>query len=47
MQDGGSETFAAGKYLDVLTFEDGQPLIKDRRVVIESRRVDVLLVYPL
>ena len=47
MQDGGSETFAAGKYLDVLTFEDDQPLIKDRRVVIESRRVDVLLVYPL
>ena len=47
MQDGGSETFAAGKYLDVIALEGGQPLIKERRVVIESRRVDVLLVYPL
>ncbi len=47
MQDGGGEMFAAGKYLDRIAFEDGQPLLSDRRVVLESRRVDILLVYPL
>ena len=47
MQDGRMETFAAGKYLDIIVFEDGKPLFKERRVVLESRRVDILLVFPL
>lgn len=47
MQDGGSEIFAVGKYLDVIEIQDGRPLFKERRVVLESRRVDILLVYPL
>jgi anthranilate 1,2-dioxygenase small subunit len=45
--DGGGEMFAVGKYLDRIVIENGEPLLQDRRVVLESRRVDVLLVYPL
>jgi anthranilate 1,2-dioxygenase small subunit len=47
MQDGGSEMFAVGKYLDTIVFQDGGPLFQERRVILESRRVDILLVYPL
>ncbi len=47
MQGGGSEIFAVGKYLDTIVLENGKPLIKDRHAVLESRRVDILLVYPL
>ncbi len=47
MQDGASEMFAVGKYLDVIEVRDGRPLFRERKVVLESRRVDILLVYPL
>lgn len=47
MQGGGSENFAAGKYLDSIVLVEGKPLLQDRRVVLESRRIDILLVYPL
>ena len=47
MQDGGTEMFAVGKYLDRIVLQNGKPLLQDRRVVLESRRVDILLVYPL
>jgi anthranilate 1,2-dioxygenase small subunit len=47
MQDGGMEIFAAGKYLDTIVIENGSPRLKDRRVVLDSRRIDVLLVLPL
>jgi anthranilate 1,2-dioxygenase small subunit len=47
MQDGRTESFAVGKYLDVIEGRDGKPLFKERKVVLESRRVDILLVYPL
>ena len=47
MQDGRTETFAVGKYLDRVVIEDNQPRFQDRRVVLESRRVDILLVCPL
>ena len=47
MQDGGSERFATGKYLDTIVFENDTPKFKERRVVLDSRRVDVLLVLPL
>ncbi len=47
MQDGASEMFAVGKYLDVIEIQDGKPLFRERKVVLESRRVDILLVYPL
>ena len=47
MQDGRMEIFATGKYVDVITLTGDKPLFQDRRVVLESRRVDILLVYPL
>ncbi len=47
MQDGGTETFAAGKYLDRIVFEGAVPKLNSRRVVLDSRRVDILLVLPL
>ena len=47
MQDGRMEIYATGKYIDVITLAGDKPLFQDRRVVLESRRVDILLVYPL
>ena len=47
MQDGRTEGFAVGKYLDLIEARDDKPLFKERKVVLESRRVDILLVYPL
>ncbi len=47
MQDGGTESFAVGKYLDVIELAGDGPLFKERRVVLDSRRIDILLVYPL
>ena len=47
MQDGRTETFAVGKYLDQFTKTGGETLIAERKVVLESRRVDILLVCPL
>ena len=47
MEDGEAELFATGKYLDQIVFEDGMPKFKARRVILDSRRVDVLLVFPL
>ena len=47
MQEGRTETFAVGKYLDLFTVTDGETLIMERKVVLESRRVDILLVRPL
>lgn len=45
MQDGRSELFAAGKYLDRIVLEGG-PKLAERRVILESRRIDILLVLP-
>lgn len=47
MQDGGDFRFAVGKYVDEIVFKDGAPCFKSRIVVLESRRVDILLVIPL
>ena len=47
MQEGRTETFAVGKYLDLFTVTNGETLIVERKVVLESRRVDILLVRPL
>ena len=47
MQDGGDFRFAVGKYVDEIVVEDGRALIKSRHVVLESRRIDILLVIPL
>ena len=47
MQDGRMEIYAIGKYMDRMTLAGNKPQFQDRRVVLESRRVDILLVYPL
>ncbi len=47
MQDGTSTRFAAGKYLDELVLTDGGMKLRSRLVVLESRRIDILLVIPL
>jgi anthranilate 1,2-dioxygenase small subunit len=46
-QDGDTVTFATGRYLDRIV-RDGDALrFRSRRVVLDSRRIDTLLVLPL
>jgi anthranilate 1,2-dioxygenase small subunit len=47
MQGQSTELFAAGKYLDRITWESGVPRIRSRHAVLESRRVDILIVLPI
>jgi len=48
MQEGRMDTFAVGKYLDrIVEQPDGGFLFTERLVVLESRRIDILLVFPL
>lgn len=47
MQDGRDRRFATGKYLDECVVEDGRARFLSRTVVLESRRIDTLLVIPL
>jgi anthranilate 1,2-dioxygenase small subunit len=47
MQRGDTTLFAIGKYLDRIVIEDGEPRFKARRVILDSRCIDVLMVYPL
>ena len=41
------DLFAAGNYRDLLRVEDGQVMFQERAAVLESRRVDVLIVIPI
>lgn len=47
MHDGAQERFAVASYDDEIVEQDGALKFRKRRVVLDSRRVDVLLVYPL
>lgn len=47
MQDGRTELFATGKYLDMIILEKGVPKFQERIVVLDSRHIDILLVVPL
>jgi len=47
MESGATDLFAIGKYLDRIAFEGGEPKFRERRVILDSRCVDVLLVFPL
>ncbi len=47
MESGETTLFAIGKNLDRIVFEAGQPRFRERRVILDSRCIDVLLVYPL
>lgn len=46
-QDGETVTFATGRYLDRIVDDGGALRFSMRRVVLDSRRVDILLVLPL
>ena len=47
MQNGDQFLYGVGKYLDEIVWEDGMPKLRKRMVILESRRVDILLVLPL
>jgi anthranilate 1,2-dioxygenase small subunit len=47
MNDGAMSVFACGRYLDRIIEEDGALKFAERTVVIDSRRIDTLLVIPL
>lgn len=47
MSEGAMSVFACGRYLDRITEEDGALKFTERTVVIDSRRIDTLLVIPL
>lgn len=47
MQTGAMENFATGKYLDRIVPTANGPRFKERIAVIESRRIDILLVAPI
>ncbi len=47
MQSGENIRYATGKYLDTCVVKDGVARLQARTVVLESRRIDVLMVIPL
>ena len=47
MQSGDSIRFATGKYVDVIAVDSNHPRFASRIVVLESRRIDALLVIPI
>lgn len=47
MYTGEAQLFATGKYLDVVNLSGPRPLFAERQVVLDSRCIDTLLVYPL
>jgi anthranilate 1,2-dioxygenase small subunit len=47
MQGGSTELFAAGAYRDRIVAEGGELRLKSRHVVLESSRVDILVVLPI
>lgn len=47
MENGATDLFATGKYLDRVTLAQDEPRLAERRVVLASRRIDTLLVVPL
>ncbi|MBD20799.1 MAG: hypothetical protein CMM37_07140 [Rhodospirillaceae bacterium] len=47
MPDGEMTTFLCGKTLDTIMEVDGELKFKERRVILDSRRIDTLLVIPV
>jgi len=47
LQDGDTDIFATGRYLDLYNIEDGQARLNERTVVCDSSRIDTLLALPL
>jgi anthranilate 1,2-dioxygenase small subunit len=47
MENGYTDLFATGKYLDQVLLAGDIPKFKERRVILDSRRVDTLMVFPI
>ncbi|AOB33815.1 hypothetical protein AKI39_17210 [Bordetella sp. H567] len=47
MYDGRAELFATGKYRDVIRRDGAGLRFQERRAVVDSRRIDTLLVFPI
>jgi anthranilate 1,2-dioxygenase small subunit len=47
LQDGDTDIFATGRYLDCYKIEDGQARLNERTVICDSSRIDTLLALPL
>lgn len=47
VQDGDTDIFATGRYLDLYKIEDGKVRLDERIVVCDSSRIDTLLALPL
>lgn len=47
MEDGGSEMFVTGRYLDSIQVAGSEARFLERKVLLDSRRIDTLLVVPL
>ena len=47
MENGYTDLFATGKYLDQVLLVGDVPKFKERRVILDSRRVDTLMVFPI
>ncbi len=47
MENGFTDLFATGKYLDQIILVNDVPKFKERRVILDSRRVDTLMVVPI
>jgi 3-phenylpropionate/cinnamic acid dioxygenase small subunit len=47
MESGLSEVFATGKYSDQIIKSDNELKFLERRAIIDSKRIDTLIVYPI
>jgi anthranilate 1,2-dioxygenase small subunit len=47
VQDGDTDIFATGRYLDMYRIEGGRARLNERTVVCDSSRIDTLLALPL
>jgi anthranilate 1,2-dioxygenase small subunit len=47
LQDGDTDLFATGRYLDLYRIEDNEAKLEERTVVCDSSRIDTLLALPL
>lgn len=47
VQYGSTEVYSTGGYKDLVVFENGQPKFKERLVIVDTCRIDSLLVTPL
>jgi anthranilate 1,2-dioxygenase small subunit len=47
LQDGDTDLFATGRYLDLYRIEDNSAKLEERTVICDSSRIDTLLALPL